>query len=134
VLKTLFPKYGNNLFAPKKGSYEGAFYRQRVRAADRLGKPQFLKIHFQTFRHARASIDIANGTPLFGVKQDLGHKSILNTEKYVHWNRQLYHEKNDRYYFASVSSDEEAGKLIESGWMHACNNPSSGRMLLRKPK
>jgi integrase len=84
LLKTLSPKYGNNLFAPKKGSYEGAFYRQRVRAADRLGKPQFLKIHFHTFRHARASIDIANGIPLFEVKQNLGHKSILNTEKYVH--------------------------------------------------
>jgi integrase len=134
LLKTLPLTYGNNLFNPTKGSYDGAFYRQRKRVADRLGKPQFLKIHFHTFRHARASIDIANGVPLFEVKKNLGHKSILNTEKYVHWNKQLYHEKNDRYYFASVSSDEEAGKLIEAGWTHVCNNPSNGRMLFRKAK
>jgi len=134
LLKTLPLTYGNHLFNPKNGSYDGGFYLQRKRAADRLGKPQFIKIHFHTFRHARASTDIANGVPLFEVKENLGHKSILNTEKSVHWNKQLYHEKNDRYYFASVSSDEEAGKLIESGWTHVCNNPYSGRMLFRKAK
>jgi hypothetical protein len=47
---------------------------------------------------------------------------------------QLYQQKNNRYHFASVSIDEEAGKLIEAGWTHVCNNPSSGRMLFRKPK
>ena len=119
---------------PKNGTYDGALYRQRKRAANRLAKPQFLKIHFHTFRHVRASFDIANGIPLFEVKENLGHKSILNTEKYVHWNKQLYQQKNDRYHFASVSSDEDAGKLIEAGWSHVCNNPSNGRMLFRKPK
>jgi integrase len=134
LLKTLPLNFGNSLFNPTKGAYDASFIRQRIRCADRLGKPQFLKIHFHTFRHARASIDIANGVPLFEVKQNLGHKSILNTEKYIHWNRQLYHEKNDRYFFASVATDEEAGKLIEAGWTHVCNNPSTGRMPFRKAK
>jgi Protein of unknown function DUF262 len=33
-----------------------------------------------------------------------------------------------------VTTDEDAGKLIEEGWTHVCNNPSNGHMLFRKPK
>jgi hypothetical protein len=50
---------------------------------------------------------------LFGVKEDPGHKSILNTEKYIHWNKQLHHAKDERYYYKAVSTDEETGKRIE---------------------
>jgi integrase len=134
LLKLLSRNHGNHVFNPTIGAYDGVFYRQRKRIAEKNGKPQLLKIHFHTFRHVRASIDCLNGIPLIEVKETLGHKSILNTEKYVHWNKQLYQQKNDRYLSASVSTDEEAGQLIEAGWLYVCNNPTSGRMLFRKPK
>jgi hypothetical protein len=50
------------------------------------------------------------------VNERLGHKCISNTEKYVHWNRQLHNEKNDKYYFAAVSTIEQAQKLVETGY------------------
>lgn len=134
LLKRLPKRYGNYVFSPMSGAYDGSFCRQRKRIAEKSGKPQFLRIHFHTFRHVRGTLDIHNNIPLFEVKENLGHRCVANTEKYIHWNRQLYHERNDRYHFASVSTDEEAGKLIETGWQHICNNPTTGSMLFRKPK
>ena len=50
------------------------------------------------------------------MNERLGHKYISDTEKYVHWSRQLYNEKNDKYYFAAVSTIEQAQKLVETGY------------------
>jgi integrase len=100
--------------------------------ADKLGKPQFLKIHFHTFRHVRGTSDVHNHVPLYEVKENLGHKSISNTEKYVHWNRQLYQERNDRYHFAAVSTVDAVGKLVEVGWEYVTD--MEGLKLFRKPK
>jgi integrase len=134
LLKTLPQKYGSHLFNPKKRTYETLFSRQRKKIADKLGKPQFLQIHFHTFRHARATIDRLAGIELEEIKQNLGHKSIMNTEKYDHWSKMLAQHKNERYCYKAVTTDEDADKLIEEGWTHVCNNPSNGHMLFRKPK
>ena len=132
LLKRLPRKYGNYVFNPNPRGLHGSFQRQRLKLADRLGKPQFLKIHFHTWRHVRGTMDVHNHIPLFEVKENLGHKCISNTEKYVHWNRQLYQEKNDRYHFAAVSTIDEAGKLIENGYEFVTD--MDGMKLFRKPK
>jgi hypothetical protein len=59
-------------------------------------------------------------------------KYISNTEKYIHWNRQLYHEKSDRYYFAAASTIEQAQKLVETGYEYVTD--MEGTKLFRKPK
>lgn len=107
LLKRLPKRYGNYVFSPMSGAYDGSFCRQRKRIAEKSGKPQFLRIHFHTFRHVRGTLDIHNNISLFEVKENLGHRCVANTEKYVHWSRQLYHETNDRYHFASVSTDRK---------------------------
>jgi hypothetical protein len=66
--------------------------------------------------------------------KNLGHRSVLITEKYTQWDEQLCRKKDKKYYHRFVSSDEEAGELIESGWLHVCNNPNNGYMLFRKTK
>jgi hypothetical protein len=82
--------------------------------------------------HVKGTMDVHNHVPLFEVKENLGHKCIANTEKYIHFNRQLFHEKNDRYCFAAVSAIEEAGKLIENGFEYVTN--MDGMKLFRRPK
>jgi hypothetical protein len=102
--------------------------------ADINGKPQFLKIHFHTFRHVRGTLDVRDGVPLLELKERLGHRYIANTEKYVHWKSQYYHEEDNKFYSASVSTDEEADKLIENGWKWELTNPNTGRMHFEKPR
>jgi len=132
LLLTLPKKHGTYVFNPKPTSMDGNFNRQRKKLAVKLQKPQLLKIHFHTFRHVRGTLDVHNHVPLFEVKERLGHKYIGNTEKYVHWNRQLYQEKSDRYYFAAVSTIEQAQKLIETGFEYLTD--MEGMKLFRKPK
>jgi integrase len=132
LLMTMPKKYGSHVFCPKPRAYNGFFNRQRQIVAVKLNKPQFLKIHFHSFRHIRGTLDVHNHVPLFEVKEKLGHKCITNTEKYIHWNRQLYNEKSDRYHFAAVSTVEDAGKLIENGYEFVTD--MDGMKLFRKAK
>jgi integrase len=134
LLNSLPRKYGTYVFNPKNGVYCQEFHIQRKRVADKNVRPDFIKIHFHTFRHVRATTDILNNISPLEVQHNLGHKHFSNTEKYLHWTEQLRPQQDERFYFASVSTDEEAGKLIESGWIHVCNNPNTNRMLFRKAK
>ena len=77
-------------------------------------------------------MDGHNHKPLFVVKENLGHKCSTNTEKYVHWNRKFYQEKNDRYHFAAVSTIDRARELIENGYKFVTD--TDGMKLFRKPK
>jgi len=132
LLMSLPKKHGVYVFNPKSDSLDGCFVRQRQRVATKLQKPEFLKIHFHTFRHMRGTLDVHNHVPLFEVKEKLGHKYIANTEKYVHWNRQLYYEKSDRYHFAATSKIEQAQALIETGYEFVTD--MNGMKLFRKPR
>jgi integrase len=127
-------KNDSYVFNPNPNAYGTSFYRRRRKIADINGKPQFLKIHFHTFRHVRGTLDVRDGVPLLEVKERLGHRYIANTEKYVHWKSQYYHEEDNKFYSASVSTDEEADKLIENGWKWELTNPNTGRMHFKKPR
>ena len=132
LLKTLPRKHGKYVFNPNPRGLHSSFRLQRHKLAEKLGKPQLLKIHFHVFRHVRGTMDIHNHVPLYEVKENLGHKCITNTEKYIHFNRQLFHEKNDRYHFAAVSTVDDAGKLIENGYEYVTD--MEGMKLFRKAK
>jgi hypothetical protein len=82
----------------------------------------------------RTDLQAIDGARALEVKDKLGHRYISNTEKYVHWAKQLKPEGSDRYYTQSVATDEEAGKLIESGWQFVCVNPNTQRLHFRKTK
>jgi integrase/predicted RNA-binding Zn-ribbon protein involved in translation (DUF1610 family) len=132
LLKTLRKKHGKYVFNPNPRALHSSFRLQRHKLAAKLGRPQLLQIHFHTFRHVRGTMDVHNHIPLYEVKENLGHKCITNTEKYIHFNRQLFHEKNDRYHFAAVSTVEDAGKLIENGYEYVTD--MEGTKLFRKAK
>jgi integrase len=132
LLKTLRKKHGKYVFNPNPRALHSSFRLQRHKLAAKLGRPQLLKIHFHTFRHVRGTMDVHNHIPLYEVKENLGHKCITNTEKYIHFNRQLFHEKSDRYHFAAVSTVEDAGKLIENGYEYVTD--MEDMKLFRKAK
>lgn len=134
MLKTLPKKYGTSIFNPKLTTLRGSFAIQRARIAGKFNKPEWLKTTFHTFRHLRGTLDVHNGVPLFEIKENLGHKYLANTEKYVHWNKQLFHEHNDKYHSQTASTDEEATRLIETGWQFVCTNPDTKHIHFRKQK
>jgi integrase len=134
LLNRLPRKYGNHVFNPNPRALHGSFQRQRAKLADKLGKPQLLKVHFHTFRHVRGTMDIHNHILMEEVQDNLGHKYMTNTQKYIHFNKQLFHEKDDRFQSTSAATDDDAGKLIETGWTFVCVNPNTNRLLFRKPK
>jgi integrase len=132
LLMSLTRKHSPHVFNPSPYALSASFQRQRAKLADKWQQPAINKIHFHTFRHLRGTLDVHNHIPLFEVKTRLGHKSISNTEKYVHWNQALYHERNDLYNFAAVSTIEQAQPLIENGFEYVCE--MEGMKLFRKPK
>lgn len=132
LIMSMSKKHGNSIFDPSPRAYDGHFQRARAKLAAKWQHPNINKIHFQTFRHLRGTLDVHNHVPLFEVKTRLGHKCISNTEKYVHWNQQLYHERNDRYNFAAASTIEQVQPLIENGFEYVCD--LEGMKLFRKPK
>ena len=132
LLMSMQKKHGTYVFNPKPRAFDGNFNRQRAKLAAKWQQPNIKKIHFHTFRHLRGTLDIHNHVPLFEVKTRLGHRCISNTEKYVHWNQQLYHERNDRYNFAAASTIEQVQPLIENGFEYVCD--LEGMKLFRKPK
>ena len=59
----------------------------------------------------------------------LGHKSIINTERYVH----LVDYVGDKYFSAIANTTKEKQGLIEDGWEYVTSDPD-GTQYYRKPK
>lgn len=127
-------KYGTHVFNPRLNTWRSCFETYRKKIAAKFNKPEWELLHFHSFRHIRGTLDIMNGIDIYEVKDKLGHTCISNTDKYVHWAKQLRPERDDRYYTKSVATDEEADNLIESGWTFVCINPNTQRMHFRKAK
>ncbi len=49
-----------------------------------MQNPKLLKIHFHTLRHWRASREYEKTGGIYAVKDLLGHRSIVNTDRYQH--------------------------------------------------
>jgi len=123
--------------------YKNVFYldkqfrRQRKRIAKKLENPRLLQIHFHTLRHWRATMWLyETDGKIYKVSQWLGHKSIKNTEHYIHLWQELFPE-NVKYEFAIIKAGsnqtEEALKLHKRGWTHYYNAPN-GDIILRIPE
>jgi len=134
MIDTLPRNHGKNIFNPKIKTWLSTFQTYRKKIVAKFNKPEWLKLHFHSFRHIRGTLDIMNGIPLYEVKDKLGHRCISNTDKYVHWAKQLQPEGNDKYSTQTVATDDEADRLIENGWQFICVNPNTQRLHFRKAK
>ena len=83
-VKNLKKNHGDYLFNPTFVSQRQTFNRTRRKMAEITNNPRLLKIHFHTLRHWRASREYERTGDIYDVKKLLGHKSIVNTDRYQH--------------------------------------------------
>ena len=113
------------------------FRRQRKRVAKNLVNPRILQIHFHTLRHWRATMWLyETDGKIYKVMGWLGHKSVVNTERYIHLWQELFPESITYDYIiikTSQNQTEEAVDWQKKGWIHDYNAPN-GDIVLKVPK
>ena len=92
------------------------FHYSRKLAAQKLGNPRLLQIHFHTFRHWKATMEYHKTKDILHVKQLLGHKTIKNTEIYITIENALFTEENAEYTTRVATSVKGARALLEAGF------------------
>lgn len=111
------PKENTKPFPNSTEVWRRNFSKQRKRIAFKLKNPRIKKITFHTFRHWKGTMEFYKTKDLTHVKRILGHKSILNTEKYIH----LVCFKEDEFIAKVAHTEKDACELIESGFEHVCD-------------
>lgn len=86
----LFSTYSHGTFHPIHAT---TFRRALIYAADSAGITKPCNPH--SLRHAYATHQLQAGMPLNQLQQQLGHKSIKTTERYLHWTPELGHQGTD---------------------------------------
>ena len=111
MLKNLPKKYGDYIFSPKCASTRESFVISRKALAARMQNPRLLKIHFHSLRHWRASREYEKTGDIYAVKKLLGHKSIINTDRYQHGSY-----SSEEYITKRPKTSNEEDLLINAGF------------------
>jgi integrase len=107
-----------------QNSFQVCFYLARRRAAKKLQNPRLLEIHFHTLRHWKGTMEYHRTQSMKHVKILLGHKSILNTDLYVHLEESLFDSTQDEYHVKTAEKPEEIKSLLETGFEYVCTKDS----------
>ena len=129
VLKNLPKKYGNYIFTPNCISAKVGFIAARKRLAERMQNPRLLQIHFHTLRHWRASREYEREGDIYAVKDLLGHKSIVNTDRYQHGSY-----ANKEYVTNRPKTSQEEDELIIAGFEYVRFDNRDNLPIYRKRK
>jgi len=108
------------------------YCKTRKRLAQKLQNPRLLKIRFHTFRHWKATMEYHKTKDILHVKQLLGHKSVINTEIYIHIEQALYSQEDAEYITRVASSLKGARALLEAGFEYVTD--MNGYKIFRKRK
>ena len=101
----------------------------KLRVARITQNPRIKLVHFTTFRHWGGTVIAHNtGGNVLAVKRALGHKSVLNTMKYIH----MIHFKDDEFEVATATTVEEIKELAAAGFDKV--DEFQGIHVFRKPK
>jgi len=107
------------------------FNKVRDRLAKRTGNSRIKLISFKTFRHWKATMEYLKYRDIIYVKEFLGHKSIINTTRYIHLAKAITRQTNE-WICKTASTIEEAKQLIEQGFEYVTE--MDGVKLFRKAK
>ncbi len=119
----------DKLFKTTAQNY-GKCYRQlRNRLAKKLGNPTLQTIRLYDFRHYFATRLYAKTKDILYVKQQMGHKKIETTLKYVQLQNNT---EDDEWTCRTATNTKEAIKLLESGFSYI--QEIDGISLYRKRK
>jgi integrase/recombinase XerD len=129
MVNALPKKYDLNVFNPKSETARSNLCNLKKKLAVIHQNPRFKQIHLHTFRHYFATEKLRQTKMLSHVQYLLGHKSIMNTEKYTH----LVDYSGEKYFSAVGTTREEKQALIEEGFEFVSSDPD-GTQYFRKPK
>jgi len=126
--------FGRNRFGmndkvfPKVKTFRSAYTRLRRRTAEKLQRPELLRISLYSFRHYFATMLYHKTKDILYVKQQMGHKNLENTLIYTH----LVNFQDEEYHARTATTKEEALKLIEAGFEYVTE--IEGTKIFRKRK
>jgi integrase/predicted RNA-binding Zn-ribbon protein involved in translation (DUF1610 family) len=129
MLKNLPKKNGDYVFSPNSVSVRDAFSNVRKRLAERMQNPRLLKIHFHTLRHWRASREYEKTGDIYQVKDLLGHKSLISTDRYQHGTY-----TSDEYISKRPKTSQEEDALISAGFEYVRFDDRENVPIYRKRK
>jgi integrase len=105
------------------------FQKQRKALSLRLANPHINQISFRTLRHYKATMEYHHTKDIVHVQNLLGHRSILNTMRYV---RLVNFPNEDEWTCKVAKTVDEAKTLVESGFDYVTD--MEGHKLFRKRK
>ena len=114
MINALLKRNDIYVFNTKPCNVRVIFQNLRKQLTHTQNNPRFLQIHLHTFRHFYATETLRHTKNLSYVKYALGHKSVMNTERYTH----LVDFGNDKYYSAVATTIKEVRQLAEDGWAY----------------
>jgi integrase len=129
MLKNLPKKNGDCVFSPKCVAARRGFDQTRKRVAERMQNPRLLKIHFHTLRHWRASREYEKTGDIYAVKDLLGHKSVMSTDRYQHGSY-----TSDDYITKRPQTSQEEDALISAGFEYVRFDDRENVPIYRKRK
>jgi len=113
MMLSTIPHETRNLFNYKtKEVVRKSYQRARKRIAKNLANPRILQIHFHTFRHWKATMELHKTNNVLAVMKLLGHKCLSNTQRYM----QLLPDLSDDYVAEVAHNTQEVLKLVENGY------------------
>jgi integrase len=129
MLKNLPKRNDGYIFSPKCASTRESFVNTRRNLAARMQNPRLLKIHFHTLRHWRASREYEKTGDIYAVKKLLGHKSIINTDRYQHGSY-----SSEEYITKRPKTSKEEDDLINAGFEFVRYDQKEDAPIYRKRK
>lgn len=128
MINALNKKYDPYVFNPNPDTMRSNFCNLRKQLADTQQNPRLKQVHLHTFRHCFATETLRQTKMLTHVQYLLGHKSIVNTERYI----DLVDYGNEKYYSAVAQTIEEVRQLAEDCWPYF--QEVEGVKIFRKPR
>ena len=131
MIQALTPKHAPYIFNPNPITIMSIFTSLRNTLADTQKNPRFKQIHLHTFRHFYACKLYFETKDIVLVKNRLGHRSILNTDRYTHlvdW------ETPDNWNVKRPATTTEEDQLIEAGFEYVRFDDRNNCPIYRKRK
>ncbi len=97
-----------------KKSARNNFIRARKRVANNLCNLRIKQIHFHTFRHWKATMELHRINNVYAVMKMLGHKNLNNTQIYIG----LLPDFSDEYTCEVAHNTQEVCKLVQNGYTY----------------
>ena len=128
MLTTYISKNSGELLFSDPKDMSKAFQRARNRVASKFHDPETKKIRLYDLRHFFGSMLYHNTKDILYVKDQMGHRSISSTMKYMH----LVNFETDEWVSRVAKTVEESCSLVEAGFEYVTE--MDGVKIFRKRK